>query len=214
MRSQWVVCAAVAASVLLCNPVRGDLSYYVGVDQSNYAVPPSQSVDVPVYLHEAVTAPDVSLLVTEGGLFSAGVSVSQASTTTGDPASVTGVWANTTDFDFTTTSLSPSSIYGFSSLGVFGDETSPGVRRILLGVFTLTTGATVGEVTTFDVTTRGGTLEDMYTMTGLAAFDSLVNSTQFTVTAEPVPVPPAVLLGLLGLGAGGIGLWRERARLV
>jgi hypothetical protein len=213
--------AAAAGSIMLCDSVRADLSLSFSVDQLNYDASPGQSVSVPIYLQEAVTAPDVSLLEAESGLFSAGVLVQRTGSSLGQPAVITGASANG-DFDdffgpvITLASDQASiSIYETrdlgQSLGVLTDETpsGSGMRRILLGAIDVTAGPTVGEVTRFlvgdDISDDWLTWMDFW-QSNVDVLDPYIQPpAEFTVTT--VPVPASVLLGLSGMSASGILLY-------
>ena len=207
MKNLCVILAALVGSVLLCDPARGDVTFSYYVSQPNYDVLPGNSIGVPVYLQEAVTDPDVSLLVAEDGLFSAGVLVQRTASSLGQPVviTLTGTSANEADFDdlfgpTITVVDDHASIFEMRDLGndsgVLGDETftGSGVRRILLGTFTFMAGATAGEVTTFQV--ADNTTDDTRTWTSFTLLDPIY-STSFTVTV--VPVPSSILLCITGL---------------
>ena len=218
MKSLRIMFVAMAGGVLLCGPAFGGLSFSFSVDQPNYSVAPGQSVDVPVYLQEVVTAPDSSLLAAEGGLGSAGVLVQRTGSSGSDPAIITGAFANNAFDDFLGPTISVADSEAqivemrdlFQSSGVLVDETFPGsgIRRIPLGTFTITGGAAVGEVTNFNV----GILGPFYTQTwddflnlNFEFLDSEINATSFDVAT--VPVPSSVLLGLIGFGT--LRRWRR-----
>jgi len=205
MRNLCVMLAAVVGSFLPCGLVRGNLTFSFYVNQPNYDVLPNHSIDVPVYLQEAVTYPDVSLLLAEDGLFSAGVLVQRTASSLSQPVVIADASANETDFDDLPATINvaddEASIFEMRDLGqisgVLADETfsGSGVRHILLGTFTLMGGATAGEVTTFQVTDN--ITDDTRTWTSFTLLDKDIYSTSFTVTV--VPVPSSILLCITGL---------------
>ena len=233
MRSQRIMFVAMAGGVLLCSPAFGGLSFSFSVDQPHYSVAPGQSVDVPVYLQEVVTAPDSSLLAAEGGLGSAGVLVQRTGSSGSDPAIITGAFANDAFDDFLGLTISVADSEAqivemrdlFQSSGVLVDETFPGsgIRRIPLGTFTITGGAAVGEVTTFHVGVISPYFFGTQTWDNFEYFaeelqpgseeddrlhhhiDLEINATSFDVAT--VPVTSSVLLGLVGFGT--LCRWRR-----
>ena len=205
MRNIYILLVAVVGSILPCGLVRGDPTFSYYVNQPNYDVLPNQSVQVPVLIREAVTDPDVSLLVAEDGLFSAGVLLQRTNSSLSQPVIITGASANVTDFDdFLATIIvtdDESSIFEMRDMahfsGVLADETFPGsgVRDTLLGTFTFTAGANIGEITTFQLTDN--TTDDTLTWMNLTLLDPDIYSTSFTVTV--VPEPTSILLCITGL---------------
>ena len=200
--------AAVVGSFLLCGLAHGNITFSFYTNQPNYDVIPNHSVNVPVYLRETVTNPDVSFLVAEDGLFSAGVLVERTASSLGQPAVIAGALANETEFDDLPATITvaddEASIFEMRDLlghssGVLVAETFPGsgVRDIWLGTFTLMAGATAGEVTTFQVTDN--TTDDTLTWTNFTLLDPDIYSTSLTVTV--VPVPSSILLCITGVFA-------------
>jgi hypothetical protein len=207
------VLIVVAGSVLPAHPVRGNSIFSFSVDQSDYSVFPGHFVQVPVYLQEYVLPPDTSFLVAQGGLWTADVLMQRTTLGLLDPARLIGAAANEHDFDDLPATISvadgTASIYEMSTAGVLGVGTFSGGRRIELGTLTLAAGTMVGEATTFQVTPFGGTFEGTVTWLG-TVLDGSINSTSFTVTVIPAPVPSGLVLSLVGWSSLWLGIrWKS-----
>lgn len=214
MRTCRCVLAGALVVMAFCGHSQADVFFIYDLDEPDYQLEPGQSVDVPIYLAEMAAEAGDSLLAGEGGLFSAGLLVQRTGTTLGAPSRLTGLAANTDEFDDhpPTITLADDEAALFEMVllsetrttGAGAEETSEGsgVRRILLGVLTVTAGAAKGEVTTYQVTTN--TTDDTRTWLSFSLLDADIDSTSFTITVIPEPVT----LGLLWLG--GLALLRRR----
>jgi hypothetical protein len=175
----------------------GDVTFRFVTPQAEYSAAPGGMVTVPVLLEETVTGASTSLLVTENGLFSAGVRVSRTGTLPGDPALFAGpnaVNSNTLQFyDASNPVFAPvvtvepdgAGLLEFArAAGVIGSQTSQGVRVIALGNFNITVGSVLGEGTMFQVGDYAAT-SDTVTWTNSLVLDEppdgIAGST-FTVT--------------------------------
>jgi len=199
MRSQW--CRAAASGLVLTSMASGDVVFRFAFDQPEYTVIRSETVSVPLYLEEAVTGTDTSLLLSENGLFSAAVRLSRISSTGNTPSSIVGAAAvqpNTVEFfDSGDPIFGPeitadaggaqARLLEFArDAGVTGTTVQPGRRRVLLGRFIITAGARANQSSTFRAGDSDAGSSDTVTWTnqivldgadlGIAAADVVVTS--------------------------------------
>ena len=193
MSASRIVCVGLLVAVGLCVSANGAPSYmYDGPAQATYLLFPGDRVDVPVYLVEIAPPPASSLLVSEGGLFSAGVLIQQTSSSSGAPATLTGLTANPTDFndplgspltimDNVVNSASISETCDlFGTGGVLPSENpaGSGIRRVYLGTVTVSASSKL-DVSTFQVTRNGS--DDTTTWASSMSLDAEINSISFAV---------------------------------
>lgn len=190
----WAVSAAQAGGV-----------YQYVFDQDTYALPPGETMDVPVYLQETVGAEDTPVLSPGGvGLITAGVRLlfndpPQPS----QPARVVNLFdiKENPDFDFPTSSLTATTAK--LSLGtllnptVHGYEESPGVYRVLLGTFRFTAGEIEGQSTPIRATDYDPGFDDVVTGDMRVLDNSPLVDGMATITTVPEPTT----LGLLACAA-------------
>ena len=178
--------AIVAIAVMGVPAVRADITYQYITDQSSYSASAGQSVTVQLLLQETLSGGSSSLLVSEGGLFGAGVFVTQSGTVPSNPTLIAGpVTPNQSarPDGFGTggrISLLPAtsttagvleSVPDFSTPGPAGTQVSPTVRDVFLGSLTLTAGA-AGSTTQFTIESyKNFSGKDGNTLTFNNAFD-------------------------------------------
>jgi hypothetical protein len=239
----WILAAAAIFGVAMGDVAQADAfySYTYVAGQPVYTAAPNSDIFVPIYLQEVSTVSGDSLLIDEGGLFGAGVSVS-ATGLPSSPATLTALSGNAgatpSGFDGT---VGPSTVTPTSasiventdfldSVGVAAGPQVGGVSDVLLGTLTVHTGSLSAQTTTFTVgpltSDPGNTLTftNFYDLDNNAdpgnpeGSDSLYSSaasTTFTVTTTgaAVAVPePSSFVALCGLGALGLLIATRRRR--
>lgn len=209
------IIAGFVGVVALSSPILADVQYQYVTDASSYTVDVNTSLAAQVFLQETVTDGSNSILVSEDGLFGAGLSVSRSSSLPTSPASITGVLGNSS-FDgdqipnFTSSNATLLEVISVSAAnGVQPVDMGSGIRRILLGSVTIAAGSAPGETTSFtlakynDLNTNTITNSNLYdldvTQTSTPAYSG-ANSSTFAVTTTAIPEPSTALaLGLIGL---------------
>lgn len=200
-------------------------SYFYIAGQTTYEnVTPGSPIDVPIYLEEVNSdGSSNSLLASEDGLFAAGTSVSQFSSSGGVTTTITGISANsgtpTTGFDdildqsSTATSAALLEQVNFTdSDGVAAVSEGGGVSTVYLGTLSLQASSTPDQTTTFTVSVydpnNGNTVtfdngydldnnEDPLNPPGASDLYSSAASTNFSVTTS-VPEPAALCILTFG----------------
>lgn len=219
MQSFRVLFPTVAAVGLLASvatPVQADVEYRYAFAESSLQLLPGEVRSVDIFLEEAVSPPDTSILADEDGLASAQVTITRLSSLASSPARITDLTANTAEFndisgpDISFTDASGSILEYVDILETSGPDGSPpsaGVRRIPLGSVELTAGLIIGETTSFEAA-DDPSFDDTITFGGTQLDDLIaaVDNPPLTVTVVPEPG-----LGLLSLGLLGVGCMRRTA---
>ena len=195
--------------VVAGSEVKAEVVYSYSLNAPSYEVQPGESIDVAVYIQETAIAPDVSLIASDNGLGTTGFRLEQAGSSLGDPATITGAALNPEFNDpsnvLPVVTAGTVSLYETVDLmgtaGVMGADLGSGIRRVFLGTVRFTGSATVGEETTFDVSTRGAAA-DTSTFNSTIPLDGPppapgIGSTTITIRVVPEPAT----LSLLALGS-------------
>lgn len=200
-------------------------TYQYVTDQSNYTYTPGASVPVNVFLQETIQVGDTSLLQSEG-MFGVGVRVKFNEPTVPAHPAVVSSTSNITPnagldvAPFTVKDVVAGVSAGLSgAIPISGSALSPTggplVYKTLIGQFLFTTSASAlpGEVTHVKAMDYDAT-DSNVTNTTLTSLDSLISTSNFTLTAagsSSVPEPGSLLLvGVVGAGAMGYRRWRRR----
>jgi len=186
-------------------------------DQSVYQVDPGATVDVSVYLEEAIEAGDTPIFDSSqgDGLGSIGLAVYWNDAPPSDPAKV----LNDSDvsenpaFDFVDTAAALADHAELNELILFNDpvygvEDPTDTFRVLAGTFTFTAGSVAGEETLIRATDLDPGQDDTLDSLGNVALDSLI--AEATATVNVVPEPGSLVLVLTG-ALGGLALLYRRA---
>jgi hypothetical protein len=189
-------------------------------DRTSYQVVPGGRVAVHVLLEEQIGPTDVSVLATEGGLFSAGLKLAPVPPLPTYPAAVAGLSDIVGDPGFTGGSLknlSPLTLILndglFDEPGPIGDPAGNGIRQVHLASFTFTASTIPGQVTTIKVTDYDdfGKSSDTLTWPG-TELDNAITPGQFTITTV-VPEPGTgftlLAVGLLASLGARRPCWRR-----
>ena len=245
-----VLLAVIACWAALACAARANITYsYIALNSANqsgnFTVSQGGSITLSVYLDEAITSsgpgPTSSLIVQDGGLFSAAARVTQTSTgsataitnSTFTAPNVTGAAGNvgdrsatSTGFGWFTNGTNPAFTSGGTAFG-----TAPS-SIYLIGTVTISAGANaaVGSTATYqttafnttggNTTTQGTTAPppqsfydlDFTNNNGATFSGALDNPLNFTVTVTPEP-NGMVLSGLAGcVMVGGLGYAGYRRR--
>ncbi len=198
----------------LATVAEGAVIFSFATDRSSYTVAPGGKVAVEVFLEEHAEPGDVSLLVGEGGLFSAGLKLvplspipEQAVTVDSDsdimpsPAFTGGALPDLAPL----TLLLADGI--FAEPGPAGQVVGDGIRRVHLATFRFTAGDMPGQSTIIQVADYDdyGKSSDTLTWWG-TELDNLIAPATFTITT--VVPEPGTLLPLLA----AVALLRRGAR--
>jgi hypothetical protein len=179
--------------------------------QDVVSVEPLAKIAVPLYLREVVTGGSASLLLSENGLGSAGVSVTRQPMLPSSPARIApnGVGVNTVDFFDSSDPVFGPEIFisGSGDLGRFlvftrnagvtGEVVSPGVRQVLLGTIEFIGGSVDGQTTVFTAGDYEAFSSDTVTWQNFLTLDGAITpSTVHVQTVVPSPAAGALLMGL------------------
>jgi hypothetical protein len=198
--------------LILPLPARGEVQFSFATDRAVYTAPPSSRVPVRVYLQETTIA-DSSILLTESGLFSAGLKLRTVAPLPSTPTTLDGADDIIPDAAFSggaLMSLSPLTLLLADGIlaepGPTGELTNASTRQILLGTFVFTAASTPGAITHFQVTDfdDAGNSSDTLTWQG-TELDKLISPGSFSIQVTPEPTALALI------AAAGV-LLRRRPR--
>ena len=182
---------------LMTSVASADRTYAFKAAQDIYLAVPNSRVDVDLFLIETITGPDTSLILSENGLFSAGLRVDLTGMIPSDPARVVSgsdIVGNPQFQDslgpIVTTSPTSTTILeaAFENVaaGALGSDLGGGVRLIPLATFTYTTGANLLETSTFSLTDFApNPSDDTLTFASQVVLDDQIQTGVFNIRTVP-----------------------------
>ena len=200
----------IAGLSMTCSTAFAAITYSAG--QSEFTVGPGQKVVVPLFID--FDGNDATTLLSEKGLFSAGVSVAVTdSQPNGTPAQILALADITPNVAAFSDPGGPTIVYNntlsagilvladaFGSAGVIGQPLGASGRRVLGGSIAFTAGPNVGEVTTVHISDFNANTSDTVTWESASELDAQIVKADFTIRVVPSP-GTTVSLAAAGLTA-------------
>jgi hypothetical protein len=179
---------------------RADITYQYVTDQTNYDLTPGGTVTVSVFLQETLTNGSQSLIVADGGMLSAAVSIDRvsgtsASISTSGSAQFGSTTANTTGFNAGST--------GAFRYSADNNQTNPGSQTSTHAQIGVSSGGNLGTADNVNPDSNGRILIGTLV---LSASSTTSGTTMYSVGKYPPPGPAGSNGNTVTIGASAASL--------